>query len=363
MVTTYLWDVSNYQDAMTEQNFRQGAAEGIAGSIILATDGTSFQNYMFSRQLDWTRKNGMLDCAYHYVRNSSISEQIKNIKRTVPLDCPVIPDIEEGSGGLGVLNAIVSALLDEGYHVPLEYLPRWYWSGPVMGSPSLANRGRDLWASWYPDYTRRTKEAGRALLPDSVWNGYGGAKVAIVQFTSSGAAGGYGGSLDLNAFRGSRDELAALLGGEEMAPSAKDIVDELLDRWLPDEREVKPNGAHPTTVGNAIWSTWHTVHFGDEGVNGIAGAYPSHADIVKSVQTVASAVADTLGIDADQLTDKLAPKLIEGLKDHVGEGGTLSEEALRTALFSVINDVNTRVSTTSVSEVKLELKRPEGEAG
>jgi hypothetical protein len=81
------------------------------------------------------------------------------------------------------------------------------------------------------------------------------------------------------------------------------------------------------------------------------------------VTTVGDAVADTLGLDTDVVVAKLAPKLIEGLKDHVGEGGTLSEEALRTALISVLNDVNTRVSTTSVSEVKLELKRPEGEAG
>jgi hypothetical protein len=346
-MTEYLWDVSNYQDKMTEVNFRQGAAEGIAGSIILATDGTSFQNYMFSKQLDWTRKCGMVDSAYHYIRNASISEQIRNIKRTVPLDCPVIPDSEEGSGGLAVLDNVISALQNEGYLVPLEYLPRWWWAGSVMGSPSLANRGRRLWASWYPDYVRRTKEAGAAMLPASVWAGYGGNTVAITQFTSSGAAGGYAGPLDLNVFPGSRDELAALFGGEDMAPSAKDIVDELLSRWIPDPRATKPTGEHNTTVSNALWSTWHTVHFGDEGVEGIDGLYPSNADIVSSVQKVGDAIADTLGVDADALAAKLAPVLIEGLKASVGSGAPLDAATLRAALVGVLNDPLTSIVSKS----------------
>lgn len=209
--TTYGWDVSNYQADLTEQHFRNGKNEGIEFSIALATDGTGFQNFMFSRQLDWGRKVGMLTSAYHYVRDASISQQITNIKRTVPLDCPVIPDAEHGSGGINVLDSIVSALLNEGYTVPLEYLPRWYWQ--IIGSPWLGNRPRKLWASWYPDYVRRNKENGAAMLPSSVWNGYGGQAVAITQFTSSGAAAGYGRALDLNKFRGTRDELAALLGG------------------------------------------------------------------------------------------------------------------------------------------------------
>lgn len=209
--TTYGWDVSNYQADLTEQHFRNAKNEGIEFSIALATDGTGFQNFMFARQLDWGRKVGMLTSSYHYVRDASISQQIANIKRTVPLDCPVIPDSEHGSGGIDVLNKVISALLNEGYKVPLEYLPRWYWQ--IIGSPSLSGRGRPLWASWYPDYVRRNKEAGAAMLPASVWSGYGGAPVAITQFTSSGAAAGYSRALDLNKFRGTRDELALLLGG------------------------------------------------------------------------------------------------------------------------------------------------------
>lgn len=214
--TTYGWDVSNYQADLTEQHFRNAKNEGIEFSIALATDGTGFQNFMFSRQLDWGRKVGMLTASYHYVRDASISQQIANIKRTVPLDCPVIPDSETGSGGIGVLNNIINALLSEGYRVPLEYLPRWYWQ--QIGSPWLGGRGRPMWASWYPDYVRRNKENGAAMLPLSVWSGYGGAAVAITQFTSSGVAAGYDRALDLNKFRGTRSELAALFGGGQSAP-------------------------------------------------------------------------------------------------------------------------------------------------
>lgn len=213
---TYLWDVSNYQDRLTKNHFQQAANEGVAGSIILATDGTGFQNYMFSSQLDWARSVGQVAACYHYVRDASISEQIRNLARTAPKDCPVIPDAEDGSGGIGVLNAFISAALNEGWRVPLEYLPRWYWQ--QIGSPSLAGRGRPLWASWYPDYVQRTKEQGAAMLPGSVWNGYGGNGVAITQFTSSGVAAGYA-PLDLDVFRGTRDELAALIygyGGEDV---------------------------------------------------------------------------------------------------------------------------------------------------
>jgi Glycosyl hydrolases family 25 len=201
-------DISNYQAGMTD--FGAVRRDGYDFAFVLSTDGTGFRNTHFARQLDGCRAAGLLTAAYHYVRDTSVAEQIRNVTSQVPRGCPVIPDCEDNSGGVGVLRAIVGALRNEGYPVPMIYLPQWYWSGH-LGRPDLGGLP-PLWVSWYPDHTTRPKEVGAGLLPSSVWNGYGGLGVAVAQFTSSGRVPGYGSAVDQNVFRGTRAQLEALLG-------------------------------------------------------------------------------------------------------------------------------------------------------
>lgn len=220
MAQQYLIDISNYQAGMTD--FKAVARDGYAGAIILASDGSWSQPY-FGSQLARVRGAGLLAAAYHYQRaNVAVQTQVDVIVRQVPVDVPVIIDVEHYSGsgtaGVDMTRAIIAGLRQRGYRSPLVYIPRWYWSSPVtapkggLGFASLAGLP-PLWISWYPDYVTRSKENGAAMLPASVWVGYGGLDVAIAQFTSSGRVPGYGSDVDQNVYRGTREQLAALLGG------------------------------------------------------------------------------------------------------------------------------------------------------
>lgn len=203
-------DVSNHQ---AHFDFGAAAREGFDFAFIKCSQNDNFKDGRFDQHAAAARAAGLVVAAYHYQGTGPVVRQVETIKAMVdPGEMPVILDVEEGSGGVDITRALVAALRAEGYSVPLTYVPRWYWSGHI-GSPSLAGLP-PLWVSWYPDYTVRRKEQGLGMVPASVWSGYGGLDVAVVQFTSAGAVADYpGGNIDLNAFAGTREQLAALLGG------------------------------------------------------------------------------------------------------------------------------------------------------
>lgn len=204
-------DVSHHQDGRPDL-VRARAEDGVEFCFIKATEGSSFVDGDFASNLARARAAGLLVAAYHYVRsNASAQAQVANVRRVVPLDVPVIPDVETGSGGVSLLRELVDRLRAAGHRVPLTYLPRWYWS--QLGSPSLAGLP-PLWSSRYPDNVINDINVEWGMTPSSYWNGYGGLEVAVLQFTSSARVAGYQ-PVDGNAFRGTRAQLAELLGYED----------------------------------------------------------------------------------------------------------------------------------------------------
>jgi hypothetical protein len=124
---------------------------------------------------------------------------------------------------VNITRELVRQLTGLGYHVALSYIPRWYWSGHI-GSPDLSGLP-PLWISRYPDYTVRRKDAALAAAErlGNVWAGYGGLPVAVAQISASGAVADYpNGNIDLNVFNGTRNDLAALLGGDTDMPLTPD---------------------------------------------------------------------------------------------------------------------------------------------
>jgi lysozyme len=202
-------DVSAYQPSF---DFAACRREGFDFAIIKSTEGTGWKSSYFATQLRQARAAGLLVAAYHYVRGSDVSGQLANIRSMVGVDVPVILDVEDGAGSIGSIRELNAALNRAGYRTPLIYIPRWYWSG-AMGSPDLRGLPPN-WHSRYPDNTVRRKE-GFALGPE-YWPSFGGLHTEIAQFTSSLAVANYpNGRIDGNAYRGTREQLAALLGGEE----------------------------------------------------------------------------------------------------------------------------------------------------
>lgn len=199
-------DVSNHQSSF---DFR-----GWDFAFIKASQGNWFADARFNQHLANARAQKALVAAYHYQETSSAESQVALIKEMVPVDIPVIIDVERGSGGVDTTRKLVALLEDAGYNVPFLYLPRWYWL--EIGQPSLQGLPR-LWASWYPDYVARPREEGIAKVPSSAWSGYGGNSVALMQFTSS--------PFDQNYFPGTRDELARLLNGGAGGGGTEDVLE------------------------------------------------------------------------------------------------------------------------------------------
>lgn len=206
-MTIFGIDVSHHQGAQPDMS--RARSEGIEFAFIKATEGATFVDPRFDENVAEARAAGLLVAAYHYVRsNSSVAAQVANVRRVVPLDVPVIPDVETNSGVLPLTRQLVDELRDVGYRVPLLYLPRWYWQ--QLGSPSLVGLP-PLWSSRYPDNVVDDLRDEFARVPSHYWNGYGGLSVAVLQFTSSARIAGYA-PLDANAYRGTREQLAVRLG-------------------------------------------------------------------------------------------------------------------------------------------------------
>lgn len=182
-------------------------------AFVKSSEGTGFRDGRFGQHTANARAQGCAVAAYHFLRSdASIADQVATVRSLVPLDMPVIPDVEWIKNGSTTVSAptlgqtvdFVSQLRAVGYAVPLLYLPRWYWD--YWGRPSLAGLGLPpLWNSWYPDYVARPREEAVRMVPASAWAGFGGLDIAVMQFTSS--------PFDQNGFPGTREELNALLGG------------------------------------------------------------------------------------------------------------------------------------------------------
>lgn len=99
------------------------------------------------------------------------------------------------------------------------YLPRWLWSG-YYGNADLRQLHGPLVAS---DYGANTASAPAPLYASrggdsgSGWDHYGNVTPSVWQYGSLCQVPGTGGGTDINAFRGSVAQLAALLTGDDMA--------------------------------------------------------------------------------------------------------------------------------------------------
>lgn len=210
MAVTFAIDISHHQD----KNLSLAATrrDGCELAILKAGEGSTFVDPDFVANLAEARAAGQLVAAYWYQRsNATAAQHVAKIRSVVPLDVPVIPDVEENSGGVALTRDLVGQLRAAGYRVPLLYLPLWYWRDN-LGSPSLAGLP-PLWSSRYPNNRVGLLATEWAEVPASYWSGYGGLDVALLQFTSSAHIAGYQ-PLDASAYRGTRTELAALLGGQ-----------------------------------------------------------------------------------------------------------------------------------------------------
>lgn len=221
--TLYGVDVSSHQNGMS---LKKAAAEGIDFAIIRTTDGT-YKDRAYQSHLADAESAGLVTAAYHYLRNpnegTSVAAQVQaslqvmgNKKRPVWIDV-------ETPAGLHVdhIRACKREFERHGVRVIgcYSYVP--YWEGKIRpGEPDSHEFGK----FWVAAYGRNPSGKPRDIYPGNnhrQWNyPLGNQKPALWQYGSNAQVAGY--SVDINAYRGTKEQLRELFYGSKPAPQHKE---------------------------------------------------------------------------------------------------------------------------------------------
>ena len=210
MTTLFYPDVSHYQAGLS--------LAGAVACIAKATEGVTFNDRSYTTFKAQAQGLGIPFGAYHWLHASDVPGQARHAFAVVGPSVPLMIDDEDTGDGLSIPRtlAFVQAYRALGGVVTLEYLPRWFWAG--HGSPDLrplAAAGLSLISSNYTAYS----DTGPG------WNPYGGMTPAIWQYTSRQMFNGQ--ECDFNAFKGTVDQLRALMyGGAAPPPGGDDMSHE-----------------------------------------------------------------------------------------------------------------------------------------
>lgn len=226
-MTIYGCDISEHQNGLS---LRQAKAEGIQFVILRLCDGT-YRDKVFRSHLADAEQNGLLVSTYWYLRapseGTTIAQQVDVIDQQLGgrKDLGVWIDVESVRGSQKLLSGAdvweaKRELERRGYHVAGTYSGRWYFENMPGGEPSMDGLGY-LWVSNYGANNRGT--------PDQIYPGdtssrwlypLGNRKPDLLQFGSNGQVAGFT-AVDVNAWRGTLDELRAVFNGTGGEPVKK----------------------------------------------------------------------------------------------------------------------------------------------
>ncbi|OFT64086.1 peptidase M23 [Corynebacterium sp. HMSC05D08] len=233
MATLFGVDVSEHQDGMS---LAAAKREGIEYAIIRTTDGT-YKDRCYRSHLEDAESAGLITASYHYLRNPSegttVAQQVQaslevmgDKKRPIWLDC-------ETPAGLHVNHIREAKRLFEAAGVRVigaySYVP--YWEGSIApGEPDSHEFG----AFWVAAYGQNRMGAPAAIYPGngtSQWDyPLGNQKPALWQYGSNAQVAGY--SVDINAYRGTRDQLRALFYGGKQHHEGEEMTTKFFTDFL-----------------------------------------------------------------------------------------------------------------------------------
>lgn len=223
-MTIYGLDVSEHQDGLSLVAAKR---EGYEFVMIRLCDGT-YRDRVFLSHLEDAENAGLIVSAYWYLRapseGSTLDQQADVIDQQMNgrRDIPVWLDVEsiDGSGrklltGNDVHNA-KRILEARGYTVAGVYTGRWYWEHMPGGEPSMSGLG----ALWCSNYGRNARGYGSTLYEQDGGDEHPGWKYPlgdrlpdVLQFGSRGVIAAH--EVDVNAYRGDRDQLIGLIKGDK----------------------------------------------------------------------------------------------------------------------------------------------------
>lgn len=268
-MTIFGIDVSEHQNGMS---LARAKREGIEFVILRLCDGT-YKDKVFRSHLQDAESAGLLVAAYWYLRapseGTTIAQQVDVIDQQMGgrRDLPVWIDVESvGAGGRKLLTrddvwAAKRELERRGYTVAGVYSGAWYWEQMPGGEPSMDGLGA-LWVSSYGSNRTgayRDVYAGEGGDQHRGWSYPLGDKFPdILQYGSNGLVAGH--TVDVNAFKGSREQLTALFrvgkkpdkhedGGQQMTGNT-DALSEIRQAAIETRDRLRGQDALITSVVN-----------------------------------------------------------------------------------------------------------------
>lgn len=206
-MTIFGVDVANYQKGLKVTQLKD---QGYGFLIAKATEGRGVKDPSYRRFLAEAKAAGVPFAAYHFLRSdSSIAAQVANLAAQIgDKSVPVMIDCEVAGASrptLAMCKAFRTACAAKGIRVSMLYLPRFWWQ--QIGRPSLEG-----WTLVQALYGNNPTGYGSATYPgdrSTRWAPMGGVTPTILQFGSNGRIDGYPGRVDVDAYRGTRDQLLA----------------------------------------------------------------------------------------------------------------------------------------------------------
>lgn len=228
-----------------------------------ASEGTYYSDASYAGWRAQARQLGTPFAWYHFLTTQDPAAQVQHTlacigDKTLPGMLDVEPQLQTGSKPtLGDITAYADIARSAGMNLRLVYLPHWYWQ--QIGSPDLtplADRGLFLVSSSYPGGTG----SPAALYPGdgaAGWASYGGMTPAFYQYTNQASDGGW--VLDFNAFRGTRAQLLAVLGGPtttgDTMPTPEDYAKANYN-YGQEDVDLSTGVMHNVPLGNLAHGAW-----------------------------------------------------------------------------------------------------------
>lgn len=250
-------DVSRYQGAVDHARVRR---EGHDFLIAKISQGSTLRDPQWPRNRDGGRAAGLITLGYHYIDTTPADSQARNCAAALgDKAVPVALDHERGGGNINQFRAVLDAFRRNGMRVVLSYIPPFYWR--EIGQPDL--RGLPpLWKARYPGSASASPAAMYAKVPSHYWDAYGGQAPVLLQFTDAAQVAGQ--KMDCNAFLGSRDQFAALVGstgGGSSPLQLEGFLMSLSDAEQAEMRDILRNLHFQLITGDGSkdhwgWQTW-----------------------------------------------------------------------------------------------------------
>ena len=213
-------------------------AEGFDFVLCKVTEGDYYIDWTWPRYRDAAKAAGLLVAGYHYVRGDCDIESQTALFLEHLGDEAAMLDHEANSGDMSVFWGMCRELNTRGKTLALSYIPRWYAQkigGDIGGVPG-----------WVQSSYVSGGGPASALYPgddDLRWTPFQAVVPAVLQFTDQAFVAGH--SVDANAFRGTRQQFAALLNSPE--GTEMQLTDVITDAY-----------GNPVTVGEVLkWLSYH----------------------------------------------------------------------------------------------------------